>query len=373
MGKLLASGTLPEMTKTGMRFVRTLFGKKCWYLIFSVTSKCNQRCAMCFNWKHETESNSLSLEEIRKIAPHFPSLFQLTLSGGEPILRADLPEIVQSFCQARPIPRITLPSNGQLPERLEAVAARICKENPQSTINVALSLDGVGALHDTIRGVAGAFEAHQESKERITRLMQSTPNLRLVVASVYSELNRGKISELFEYIKETGTPQIHGLMFARGVTRDVGARTQDGEDFLKRLAELQTIQMPHLGRFGKAWATTYTDRRMKTHRQGRMVDPCRAGSKLLVLDHKGELAPCEVFGPLAEEGAFKYNGAMSFGNLRDVKYDPSALLNSEDSRRLCSFISRGGCNCTFECALLNNFALNYSNYFRILARIFTSS
>lgn len=366
---MFSLGSPFALARVGMRFAHSWLGSGCWYLVFSVTSRCNQRCAMCFNWRHEGETDSLSLEEIRRIAVGFPHLFQLTLSGGEPLLRLDLPEIVQAFCSRRPVPRVTVPSNGQLPERLESLADRLCRENPQSTINIALSLDGVGERHDAIRGVSGAFEAYLESRRRIETLRRTRSNLNLVVASVFSALNREHMPDLLRYIESESHPPLHGLMLARGLTRQRQARQVDEGEFLDAIDRLLRMQRPFLSRLGRVWAETYHGRRVASQRARRMLDPCRAGSKLLVLDHRGELSPCELFAPLAEEGVIRFDGPSSFGNLRDVGYRVEALLRTPGAMRLRSFIERGGCWCTFECAMLNNFALNPANYFRMLGKL----
>lgn len=358
-----------KLLKTAKRYVASALSPSCWYLIFSVTNRCNQRCVMCFNWRAEEESDELTLEEIQKIAPSFNQLFQFTLSGGEPILRPDLPEIIQAFCRPRPVPRITLPSNGQTPARLERLVSRICRQNPNSNINIALSLDGLGDRHDRIRGVKGAFKAHEESRERLDRLKKIHPNLSVVVASVASAFNQDHIPHLLEYIEKRPDPGAHGLMLARGETREAEAAHVDENAFLEHIQHLREIQRPTQSRLSNAWADVYLTNRLRTHRLRRMDDPCLAGSKLLVLDHKGDLAPCELFEPLVRSGDIRYQGQLTFGNVREVDYNVDALLQTDAAKRLRRFIENRGCWCTFECALLNNFALNPKNYPRVLGRL----
>ncbi|MFZ5427391.1 MAG: radical SAM protein [Thermodesulfobacteriota bacterium] len=358
-----------SILRKGGRFLRSALSGSCWYLIFSVTGRCNQRCRMCFNWRKAEDNDQLSIDEIERIAPQFTSLFQLTLSGGEPILRDDVVDIVKLFNRARPVPRITLPSNGQLPERLEKVVRQLAAALPESNINVALSLDGVGSLHDHIRGVPGAFERHKESRARLDRLRGEHPNVSTVVASVYSSYNKDRFDELLGYIAQQDRPEIHGIMFARGDTRDAQAKVASREDFIARMNQLRGIQLPRASRFQRAWTSVYHANRVETMRGRRMVDPCRAGDKLLVIDHKGTLSPCEVMEEEALAGEFNYPGPYSYGSLRESGYSVDALLHAPRGRALTSFIRRGGCHCTFECALLNNFPLNPRNYFRCLSAL----
>jgi molybdenum cofactor biosynthesis enzyme MoaA len=108
------------------------------YLIFFVTSRCNARCRMCFNYRVLEERkgrDDLSLEEIKKIADKIPGLLQLTLSGGEPFLRDDLFEIVDAFAGKGGLGQLTLTTNGLAPERVEALFSEIVKNFPELRIN----------------------------------------------------------------------------------------------------------------------------------------------------------------------------------------------------------------------------------------------
>lgn len=348
-------------------YARSALGRHCWYLIFAVTNICNQRCRMCFNRDMDRPADDiLSLDEIKKIASNFDRLFQLTLSGGEPLLRRDIPEIIAAFCARRALPRITLPSNGQLPELLESVVRRLLKENPSSNINVALSLDGIGGHHDSIRGVPGAFDKFLESLDRLNRLKKDFSNLTVVVASTISSFNQGYTEELLRYIENSPEPKMFGVMMARGLTREPEALRIDVEGFLADLAKLHRLQQSRSSRFDRAWNEVCFCNRVNTIRDHRMVDPCRAGSKLLVLTHNGFLWPCEPLQSSTHEGVASLEGGFCFGDLRKVEYKIAPLLNSEHGKKIIEFIKHRKCSCTFECALLNNFALNPVNYLKAI-------
>ena len=65
--------------------VRTFFSRRAGTLTLFVTSRCNARCRMCFNWKNLKDSakrEELSIEEIEKIAEGFAGLHSLIVSGG---------------------------------------------------------------------------------------------------------------------------------------------------------------------------------------------------------------------------------------------------------------------------------------------------
>src|SRR5512135_1713176 len=66
-------------------------------IIFFVTSACNLRCSHCFYWQNLNRQEDLRLEEIEKISLNLPSFSRLLISGGEPFLRKELPDIIRLF------------------------------------------------------------------------------------------------------------------------------------------------------------------------------------------------------------------------------------------------------------------------------------
>ena len=72
-------------------------------LTFSVTNMCNSRCKTCDIWKHgnqkEAIQKELTLKEIEKIFKNMQGVFFFNLSGGEPYLRKDLPQIIELACK----------------------------------------------------------------------------------------------------------------------------------------------------------------------------------------------------------------------------------------------------------------------------------
>jgi pyrroloquinoline quinone biosynthesis protein E len=119
-----------------------------------LTHRCNLRCGMCASWTEEwDERDELSTDDwMRVIAQAKPlGLANLKLFGGEPMLRRDLPDIVE-YASGQGI-RCTLITNGTLltEERAHALVEAGLAE-------LDLSLDASRSeLHDSIRGVPGAW------------------------------------------------------------------------------------------------------------------------------------------------------------------------------------------------------------------------
>ena len=86
-------------------------------LTYTVTFRCNARCIMCDSWKMSGEGD-LSLEEIQRLLQQLPTMDVVRLTGGEPFVRTDLPEIV-ALVQKHIQPLwLHITSNGFLTDRI---------------------------------------------------------------------------------------------------------------------------------------------------------------------------------------------------------------------------------------------------------------
>ncbi len=88
-------------------------------LRISVTDRCNLRCNYCMPEEHYTwlpRESLLSFEEIVRAATAFAQVGvrKLRLTGGEPLLRRDLPELVTMLRGINGIEEIALTTNGVL-------------------------------------------------------------------------------------------------------------------------------------------------------------------------------------------------------------------------------------------------------------------
>ncbi|MBI5741420.1 MAG: radical SAM protein [Nitrospirae bacterium] len=131
---------------------------------FTVTSRCNARCRMCHMWQRRDPD--IPLEKIKEVLGSRAvrgSLINLVLTGGEPTLRDDLPEIFRfAFEDLGRLEYATFFTNSLNPRLAQEAAAKIAAYRKQSgrkdvSFSVGLSLDGIGKTHDNVRGVDGAF------------------------------------------------------------------------------------------------------------------------------------------------------------------------------------------------------------------------
>ena len=106
-----------------LRYFRTVPPRQ---LVIDVTYRCNARCVMCNIWKAEKKPE-LTLEQFDQILsePLFGGIERLMVSGGEPTLREDLPQLIGVCINRMPsLDTLSLITNGLWPER----ALSICED-----------------------------------------------------------------------------------------------------------------------------------------------------------------------------------------------------------------------------------------------------
>ncbi|MCW5828155.1 MAG: radical SAM protein [Deltaproteobacteria bacterium] len=114
-----------------------------------VTKKCNARCTFCFYWQTKDET---VLDSYAAIVRKFDPII-VTISGGEPTLRQDLPQLVRGMKDAVDFVYISMVNNGSLLTKEKA------KELHAAGLNqINFSLDFPDERHDVYRGMKGNFD-----------------------------------------------------------------------------------------------------------------------------------------------------------------------------------------------------------------------
>lgn len=145
------------------------FGRPITYLRISVTDRCNLRCVYCLpetGMKWLPRENQLSAEEIARVTETAAKVGvrRVRLTGGEPLVRADIVEIVARIASIPGIEEVSLTTNAML---LEMLARPLVKAG-LTRVNVSLdTLDADkfkritrgGNIDRLWRGIAAAEDA----------------------------------------------------------------------------------------------------------------------------------------------------------------------------------------------------------------------
>jgi len=165
---------------------------------------------MCNIWK-SSETDKLEPEHMASLPP---SLKTINISGGEPFLRNDLPEFVSHVRKACPSAQITISTNAYLPQRIEKMMDEIIRIDP--TVRLAVSLDGIGGVHDKIRGDDGVFDSAMGLIDSLKA--KGFQGLRLGMT-----LSKDNLDQLIEVAQLAGSKGLElGVVAAHAATTHLG-------------------------------------------------------------------------------------------------------------------------------------------------------
>lgn len=332
------------------------------YLVFFVTAQCNLRCRMCFHTAvldRAASRNVLSLPEIERLARGLPALHNVNFSGGEPFLRDDFAAIPPLFYHHSGARLLTVTTNSTKPERVEQVVRAICLACPDAWIRVAQSLDGMGAVHDEIRGLPGLFERVVELNDRLRKLANVHANLGVSVVTVLSSLNHSHAPALLDFVYDRLHFDDYGALLVRGDPADPTARLPDGAPYprfqqacVRRARERRRIRGT-VERFYRALNEVASELVAEVVTHDRYVTPCLAGRRMVVVDDEGKVTPCELLEGMVRAGRIPLPTA-ELGSLREHGFDMRRLLGTSHARAVVDAIARFRCRCSYDCAMATN-------------------
>lgn len=160
-----------------------------------ITNICNFRCIFCKisrNPKKEILDISLFTDIINTLQ-HFGTYY-LSFSGGEPFMVKNIIRYI-AYASER-IPYTHVVTNGYLLDRplIKELSGTMLKE-------ISISLDGDKRVHDSVRGVEGAFDKVWEA---IYNLKEIAPNIKIIVNSIILPENLSSLLELNAKLREIG-------------------------------------------------------------------------------------------------------------------------------------------------------------------------
>lgn len=217
-----------------MTVIMDKFGRPLQDLRISVTDRCNFRCTYCMpreifgkDYVFLPKEHLLSNEEIVRLATAFVELGvnKIRLTGGEPLLRRDLPELIEALSTIKGLEDIALTTNASLlPNKAAAIKAAGLKR-----INVSLDSqdnelfqkinDSGVRTERVLKGIEKAVEVGLEVKVNMV---------------VKKGMNENEIVPMAKFFKEKGIT-LRYIEFM-----DVG--TTNGWDFSKVVSKKEIVE-----------------------------------------------------------------------------------------------------------------------------------
>ena len=323
-------------------------------VILFVTSRCNAFCRTCFYHEELNQPGDMTFAQIEKISRTMPAITDLWLSGGEPTLRRDVSEIIDTFVTNNGVDRLIIPTNALIKSRVFDVVDNALGRHPNLDLYLNIALDGYGATHDRIRGVPGNWEKALDCIRGLYPLKQKyTHRFRLNVNTVVCAENYTEIEKLSEYMWEhfqldgqyfniirgetlvgdeikQVPPEVLPAMYAyvSKLTKRYGDRMFAADEasrrFVKNLAYVGTI------------TTHYRTQHANFQQSTAWPFPCTAGETTAVIDYNGDVRACEL--------------REQFATLGDYDFDFGALWSAQERQTELKAIDGGkACWCTHVC------------------------
>jgi len=257
----------------------------------AVTGACPQRCLVCYN--RERKGVTLAPLELQRVISGLveSGVAWLGLTGGEPLLRPDLPELV-ALGRGRCAMKLFTTGMGATSE----LASRL---RSAGLFSVSVSIDSWDpAVHDGGRGSPGAWRHAVEAVETFL----DAGGLHVGISAVLprDEIRRpAAIERLLAFAQERG---VHELWLS------------ETKPAVAALFEDEVVLAEHERRAISGWQDWWNDRVRRAgrgvvlnylgHFEGAEHFGCNAGRKMIYVDPFGEVSPC-VFAP------------FSLGNVRE--------------------------------------------------------
>ena len=283
---------------------------------WNTTRACNQACAHCYRDAGTRQEEELTTAEgldlIEEIAR--AGFRILVLSGGEPLLRGDLYELIAQAlaCGLRPV----LGSNGTL---IDAEVALRLKQAGVARVGISLDSPDPGP-HDTFRGMSGAWEGAVAAMAHCREA-----GLPFQVHTTLTRRNQDRLEELIDFSESVGAAA-HHLFFLvpTGRGQDLADEIPSPEEYQSLLRRILDRQRRTSMELKPVCAPQFMRIASEENLPMRFTKGCLAGTSYCVIIPNGEVNPCPYL-------------PLSAGNVREQPFSEiwqsSPLLRSlrEDS------------------------------------------
>ena len=264
-------------------------------IVLALTFNCNARCKRCFIWK-SGEKRELEAKDLE----HLPSgLKDINLSGGEPFLARDFLNIISILKKKFPRASVVISTNGLAPGLIKQKMQEALKINPY--LGVAVSLDGLGKVHDDLRGVEGAYERAEKTLEHLKELGVS----KLKISFTLGDENIRELKKVYNFARDVGAEfsltAVHSSENYFGTENDINLTE-------KMAREIDWVTRQELKSFNpKKWGRALYAHGLKEFlKTGKRIYPDYSGKYNLFVDPLGRVYPCDVseksIGSLGENG-----------------------------------------------------------------------
>ncbi len=281
-----------------------------------VTYRCNARCNMCDVWKFPSKpEEEIGLDVYAKLPP----MFFTNITGGEPFVRQDLPEIVALLRQKSK--RIVISTNGFFTDRIIALFEKY------PDLGIRISIEGSQATNDAIRGIPdGAART-----ERTLLKLREMGIKDIGFAMTVQDMNAQDLVGLYEKAEGLGyefaTATLHNSHYFCKTTNRIQDKAMVIAEFERLIGRL--IRSAKV----KQWFRAYFNYGLINYIRGnRRFLPCEMGQDGFFMDPFGDILACNGM-----------DVKMPMGNLKSQSWDE--IWHGAGAKKVRAAVKACGKNC----------------------------
>ena len=279
--------------------------KRILYGTVIVTYRCNSHCNMCDCFKDPTRpEEEITLKEIRKL----PEMAFTNITGGEPFIRKDIPEIVEELYKKSD--RIVISTNGYFTDRILS----LCERFPR--VGIRISIEGLQETNDAIRCIPDGFNRGYNTLKKLVEMRHPDVGFGMTV----QDMNCEDLVPLYNISDELGmefaTATLHNSFYFRKTNNKIDNKLKVSRNFEKLINELLSSKSP------KKWFRAYFNHGLINYIYGnKRLLPCDMSKNAFFIDPFCDVIPCNG---MAQKAVM--------GNLREQNWDE--LWNSEKAEKV---------------------------------------
>jgi len=308
---------------------------------YSFTSICDSNCVTCNIWKKEVK-DELSINEWEKTLQSIGSApYWVTITGGNQFLRKDFIEFFKLIVKYNKPKIINIPVSATNPDLVYKTSQELIKIIAKENIRLILnfSLDGIGDMHDKIRGKKNCFKNTLETIDMVKSLKLRYKNLYVGTYTIISKYNEDRFSDTLEFIKNKIKPDHLGFEIAeirdeyRNNKNNILPSSDKAKDILRRLTLITGEGSSRMIKLKNRIRKKYYSFVKKTLDKQCEIIKCHAGIASIQISINGSVWQCPT-------------NSKKMGNLRKNGYDFKKIFFSEKANRIRNEIKEEKCFCT---------------------------
>lgn len=250
---------------------------------FEVTMRCNARCGFCDYWKTPAETRANELASFAEAAREFKPML-VTFTGGEPLLRKDLEQLVAGVRSAVKYTYVQLITHGAM---LSVERAKSLWDAGVDQFNI--SLDYLDSRHDEARGIPGLT----------AKILDTVPRMKAAgIGSIRfnTVIKRDNLDQLIPIVERAASLNC-GVNFSlytdskNGNTNFLFEESQMGE-LNSVIAQLLAYKQKKRGVIS---SSDYYLEQIPRYVRGEMTELCESGQATIHIDPHGMVRRCPDF------------------------------------------------------------------------------